>query len=154
MANITLVSGTIKHTAGKGFPSKHPNSPNRINIVVTLANGGEATVWGDEGGTLTHYKRGEAIQLVYDGKNYQVVDEPTDSAQVAPLPSTQTPESAEAAWDAKLNLCATRYGKAIAQAKAIAYHQMGMSAEAFANPDGKLLVQAIALSLYIEVNKR
>jgi len=31
---------------------------------------------------------------------------------------------------------------------------MGMSAEAFADPDGKQLVQAIALSLYIEANKR
>lgn len=86
--------------------------------------------------------------------NYQVVDKPTASTQTAPYPSTQTPESAEAAWDAKLNLCATRYAKAVAQAKAIAYHQMGMSAEAFANPDGKQLVQAIALSIYIETNKR
>jgi hypothetical protein len=58
MANLTLNSGTIKYPAGKEFPNKHTDSPNRINIVVTLANGEEATVWGDAGSSLMLYKTG------------------------------------------------------------------------------------------------
>jgi hypothetical protein len=152
MANLTLNSGTIKYPAGKEFPSKHPDSPNRINIVVTLANGEEATVWGDVGSSLMLYEKGEPIQLAFDGKNYKVVE--GQATQPVPLPSTQAPEVAEAAWDAKMELCATRYSKAIVQAKAIAYHHLRMSAESFDDPAGKQLVQAIALSLYIETNKR
>jgi hypothetical protein len=160
MANLTLNSGTIKYPAGKEFSSKHTNSPDRINIVVTLANGEEATVWGDVGGSLMLYKKGEPIQLAFDGKNYKVVEE--QATQPVPLPSTQAPEVAEAAWDAKMELCATRYSKAIIQAKATpcgyleerAYHHLRMSAESFDDPVGKQLVQVIALSLYIETNKR
>jgi hypothetical protein len=159
MANITLATGTVKYPAGKEFESKHADCPNRINLVVTLTNGEEVKVWGTAGGSLTLYKKGEPIQLVFDGKNYQAMEELTppvqaESASVPSLASTQPPEWAEAAWDDKLELCATRYGKAIGQAKAIAYRQLRMSAEAFDDPAGKQVVQAIALSLYIEVNQR
>jgi hypothetical protein len=156
---ITIANGTIKFPAGKEFPSQKPNSPNRVNIVVTLNDGGEAMIWGNVGGELNRYRRGQAVQLIFDGKIYKLVESATEapaSTAVAATPTyqTQTPESAESAWDARLAIVSVRYGKALEAAIALAQSHLGLTDDEIDDPANRAVIQPMAASLFIESNRR
>jgi hypothetical protein len=155
---VTIVQAKVKYPAGKVFPSKYEGKPNRVNVVCTNANNEQIKVWGSEGGALSYLQREQAVTLIYDGNSYEL-------AQDAPAPSTApiavpqaalalTPETAEAAWDAKLSQVSARYGKAIEAAIALAQVHLGLTDEEIDSPANRAVIQPMAASLFIETSKR
>lgn len=85
MTTATIVNATVKYAAGKVITTKHGND--RINVVLTLADGGEATIWGNPGDTaLTSLRKGDAVQALFDGKGYKLVEVPQQSGSASSAP--------------------------------------------------------------------
>lgn len=75
---ITLLTAKVKYPAQKVIETKHGN---RINAVVELESGEDIKVWGNPGSAIAHLKKGQSVQLVYDGKSHKLVtDQPLTTA--------------------------------------------------------------------------
>jgi len=88
--SIQLHTGTVKFSAGKAFQTKHGD---RINVVITLANGEETKLWGGpDDAALLALKKGQQVQLMRDTKGYKLIAEaqPEQAPQASPA-SPQTP---------------------------------------------------------------
>jgi hypothetical protein len=159
--SVTIVQSTVKHPAGKVFPSKYEGKPDRVNAVFS-AGGQDITIWGDAGGELTALQRGQPATLIFDGKNYSLAQAASEAppSPISPAPSpativpTVTPQHAEAAWDAKLDLVVARYGKALEAAIGLAQAHLGMSEDEIDNPANRAVLQPMAAALFIEANRR
>ncbi|WP_434684014.1 hypothetical protein [Pseudanabaena minima] len=83
MANITMATGKVKYGCGKPKDFGHGD---RINAVVTLDNGEEVKLWGKpDDQDLLSLRKGQAVNLIYDGKNYKLVNsQPVASSQTVP----------------------------------------------------------------------
>ena len=68
---IELTTATVKYAAGHPRQTQYGD---RINVLVTLADGTEQRLWGNpDDATLTALKRGQAVQLAKDTKGYKLV---------------------------------------------------------------------------------
>jgi hypothetical protein len=77
MATVQLVKGMVK------FPAREPRDygyGERINVVVSLADGEEVKIWGKPGDPIEGLSKGQPVTLAYDGKSYKLAD----SAPTAP----------------------------------------------------------------------
>lgn len=89
MANITMATGKVKYGCGKPKDFGHGD---RVNSVVTLDNGEEVKLWGKpDDQALVSLRKGQAVNLIYDGKNYKLIDSqpvstsrPATTSQTAP----------------------------------------------------------------------
>jgi hypothetical protein len=154
--SATIVQATVKYPAGRVFPSKFEGKPDRVNAVFS-AGGQDITIWGTVGGELTTLQRGQAVTLIYDGKTYalaQTSDAPTAPAPTTPIVPTVTPQHAEAAWEAKLDIAVARYGKALEAAIGLAQAHLGLTDEDLDNPANRAVLQPMAAALFIETNRR
>lgn len=88
MANITMATGKVKYSCGKPKDFGHGD---RINAVVTLDNGEEVKLWGKpDDQSLLSLRKGQTVNLIYDGKNYKLVNsQPASTSQ--PAINSQTP---------------------------------------------------------------
>ena len=71
MATVQLVKGMVK------FPAREPRDygyGDRINVVVSLADGAEVKVWGKPGDPIEGLIRNQPVTLAYDGKSYKLAD--------------------------------------------------------------------------------
>lgn len=97
MATATLIQAKVK------YPSREPKDyghGERINIVVTASNGEEIKIWGKPTDAIALLKKGESVQVIFDGKNHKMLE---------PESSTVKPESTtDIVWTGE-------YKKAIAQ---------------------------------------
>lgn len=87
------MKATIKHPAGKRFPSKFENKPNRINIVISLSNGEEIKIWRDETDPIANLQRGQTIDVFKNSKGEYEIDQDslTQAPPVPTGPPTYTP---------------------------------------------------------------
>lgn len=87
MANITMATGKVKYGCGKPKDFGHGD---RVNSVVTLDNGEDVKLWGKpDDQALVSLRKGQSVNLIYDGKNYKLVNSQPASltattAQTAP----------------------------------------------------------------------
>jgi len=88
MANITMATGKVKYPCGKPKDFGHGD---RVNSVVTLDNGEDAKLWGKpDDQALVSLRKGQTVNLIYDGKNYKLVNsQPVNTSQ--PATTSQTP---------------------------------------------------------------
>lgn len=141
-AAATLITGTVKYGAGQPRPTK--NGP-RINALILLPNGEEIRLWGDPGDfAIEGLRKGQSVQLVESKGGYKLVGQEPPT-----IPASQSPESAEAAFDASLGREVARYTKAVSAAKAIAHQQLGLERSHFETTEGKALIKEIAVTLLI-----
>lgn len=71
MATIKHTQGTVKFTVGKVFTTAYGE---RINAVLTLANGEEFKLWGSPSdSTLLSLKKGQVVQLADGGKGWKLM---------------------------------------------------------------------------------
>lgn len=69
--SIELVTGTVKYTAGQPRQTQYGE---RINVLVTLAEGSEQRLWGNPGdAVLTSLRKGQQVQLAKDHKGYKLI---------------------------------------------------------------------------------
>ena len=83
MATVQLVKGMVK------FPAREPRDygyGDRINVVVSLADGAEVKVWGKPGDPIEGLTKNQPVTLVYDGKGYKLADTPDRSSATVPSP--------------------------------------------------------------------
>lgn len=81
MATATLINAKVK------YPSREPKdygNGERINIVVTASTGEEIKLWGKPTDAIALLKKGESVQIIFDGKNHKLLE---------PESSTVKPES-------------------------------------------------------------
>lgn len=141
-AAATLITGTVKYGAGNPRPTK--NGP-RINALILLPDGEEVRLWGDPGDfAIEGLRKGQSVQLVESRGGYKLVE-----SEPPTIPTSQSPESAEAAFDASLGREVARYTKAVSAAKAIAHQQLGLERDHFETVAGKALIKEIAVTLLI-----
>jgi hypothetical protein len=77
MATVQLVKGMVK------FPAREPRDygyGERINVVVSLADGEEIKIWGKPGDPIEGLTKNQPVTLAFDGKSYKLAD----SAPTAP----------------------------------------------------------------------
>lgn len=152
----TLINGRVLYAASS--PKDYGHGP-RINVVVEPLTGGDGIkVWDKADSALARLRKGEQVQLLYDGKAYKLVETqqaPLTMASQIPQPQqTQTPESAEEAFDQMLRQSASRYAKAVKLAKALAQRELGLSEQALSTLDGAAICKEIATGLFIEASRR
>lgn len=92
MAAVTLISGKVKYAAGQPRQTQYGE---RINVVIARGDGGEdIKLWGNPGDVIAHLRKGEAVQLMHDGKGYKLVATvPTPDNGNGKLPTAPAPES-------------------------------------------------------------
>jgi hypothetical protein len=91
MANITMATGKVKYGCGKPKDFGHGD---RVNSVVTLDNGEEVKLWGKpDDQSLVSLRKGQAVSLIYDGKNYKLVNS-QPAPQTATTAQTAPPQAA------------------------------------------------------------
>lgn len=84
----TLITATVKYTAGKALQTQHGA---RINAVLSLPTGEEWKWWGDpDDPRITSLKKGQTVQLIHDGQTYKPLD---DSPAAPPAPGTPPPQN-------------------------------------------------------------
>ena len=81
MATATLIQGKVKYAAGTPKDFGHGD---RTNILVTTSNGDEIKLWGKPTDAISNLKRGQAVQVIFDGKNHKLIE--LDSEQVESKP--------------------------------------------------------------------
>jgi hypothetical protein len=94
MATVQLVKGMVK------FPAREPRDfgyGDRINVVVSLADGAEVKLWGKPGDPIEGLSKNQPVTLAFDGKSYKLAD----SAPTAPDRSSATVPSAGMTPDTK-----------------------------------------------------
>lgn len=87
MRTTTLVQATVKYAAGS--PRTTSDGRQRVNVVVTLADGREERLWGDPGDPITRLKKGQRITLAQNSKGFTLVADgpnPTPGAVAATVP--------------------------------------------------------------------
>jgi hypothetical protein len=92
MATLQLVKGSVK------YPAREPRDygyGDRINVVVALADGGEAKLWGKPGDPIEGLSKNQPVTLVFDGKSYKLADSP-DRSTPSPSSAGMTPETKKA----------------------------------------------------------
>jgi hypothetical protein len=92
MATLQLVKGSVK------YPAREPRDygyGERINVVVTLADGEEVKLWGKPGDPIEGLTRNQPVTLAYDGKSYKLADTP-DRSSASPSSAGMTPETKKA----------------------------------------------------------
>ena len=63
----TIKSGTVKYPAGKTFPDKYNEGAYKQNLVLTMSDGSEETLWFTQGRTPhSTLPKGAAVQLLYE----------------------------------------------------------------------------------------
>lgn len=87
MKTASLIKAIVKYTARE--PRETRNGRLRINVVATLPDGSEATLWDDPGGAISYLTKGQEITLAKDSKGYTLIAT-TDEAPAAP-PTTTHP---------------------------------------------------------------
>jgi len=90
--SIQLHTGTVKFSAGKVFETQYGQ---RINCVVSLANGEETKLWGNpDDSALLALKKGQQVQLMKDQKGYKLISEatPEQPSQASPQASSGSNE--------------------------------------------------------------
>jgi hypothetical protein len=84
---LQIIAATVKYTAGT--PRNTERGP-RINVVVNLPDGTEHRLWGDPGvPVLTPLKKGQSIQLAWDGRSYKLVGQPQSQQDESPIAPAQ-----------------------------------------------------------------
>ncbi len=94
MTNITMATGKVKYGCGKPKDFGHGD---RVNSVVILDNGEEVKLWGKpDDQSLVSLRKGQAVNLIYDGKNYKLVNsqpvatsQPVNTSQPAPVVNSE-----------------------------------------------------------------
>jgi hypothetical protein len=87
MATLQLVKGSVK------YPAREPRDygyGDRINVVVTLADGAEVKLWGKPGDPIEGLSKNQPVTLAFDGKSYKLAE----SAPTSPDRSSATVPSA------------------------------------------------------------
>ena len=65
----------------------------RINVVVTASNGEEIKLWGKPTDAIANLKRGQAVQVIFDGKAYKLLEsESVESKPETPVDTTLSNE--------------------------------------------------------------
>jgi hypothetical protein len=100
MANITMATGKVKYGCGKPKDFGHGD---RINAVVTLDNGEEVKLWGKpDDQALVSLRKGQSVNLIYDGKNYKLVNsQPAATSQPANTSQTSLVANSELSKEQK-----------------------------------------------------
>ena len=65
----TIKSGIVKYPAGRAFPDKYKQGAFKQNLVLTMSDGSEETLWFTQGRTPhSTLPKGAAVQLLYEPK--------------------------------------------------------------------------------------
>jgi len=65
----------------------------RINVVVTASDGDEIKLWGKPTDAIANLKRGQAVQVIFDGKAYKLLEsESVESKPETPVDTTLSNE--------------------------------------------------------------
>ncbi|MGL5131475.1 MAG: hypothetical protein ACRC78_03045 [Planktothrix sp.] len=97
---MKIVNATIKYPAGKIIPSKYAGKPGRQNIILTLQNGQEATIWKNEGDrALSKLKKGDTIQVAVDGDNYDLITDDDEEPEETPQKTEKPQERIKKSYD-------------------------------------------------------
>ena len=80
---VSILTGRVKFPADKIWQSKQPDGKNYVSLKCDLYNsegqptGNDAVVYANVGSpeqsTLAAYRKGDPVQLAYDGKKYSIV---------------------------------------------------------------------------------
>ena len=78
MAQINILEARVKFTADKVWQSKQEGGKDYVSLKCELTNGtGDAVAYANVGSPeqslLASYKKGDPVQLAYDGKKYSVI---------------------------------------------------------------------------------
>jgi len=151
--SIQLHTGTVKFGAGKAFTTQHGD---RINVVITLANGEEVKLWGNPGdATLTALKKGQQCQLMKDQKGYKLITE------AQPEQPSQAPQATNGnngngkrlpqTWsdDERRAIAA----KTEQHAKFLRYCYDQINAQFAGQPLSEESIRTLAITLYIQSSK-
>jgi hypothetical protein len=87
MGTTSLVQGKVKYAPGK---PKQTQYGERINAVITLADGQEVKLWGNPDDAITQLRKGESVTLSHDGKSYKFVGK---SLQATENPTEPSPNA-------------------------------------------------------------
>jgi len=90
MATATLINGKVKYAAGTPKDFGHGD---RINVVITASNSEEIKLWGKPTDAIASLKRGQAVQVIFDGKAYKLIE--SESVESKPETTVDTTLSNE-----------------------------------------------------------
>jgi len=90
MATATLIQGKVKYAAGSPKDFGHGD---RINVVITASNSEEIKLWGKPTDAIASLKRGQAVQVIFDGKAYKLLE--SESVESKPETTVDTALSNE-----------------------------------------------------------
>jgi predicted NAD-dependent protein-ADP-ribosyltransferase YbiA (DUF1768 family) len=92
MATTTLIQGKVKYPART--PKDYGNGE-RINIVVTASTGEEIKLWGKPTDSISMLKKGESVQVIFDGKGHKLLESEPVKQAITSTPNTVTEWSLE-----------------------------------------------------------
>jgi hypothetical protein len=97
MSTATLIAARVKYGAGQPRETQYGM---RINALLTLPNGTEHRVWGKpEDLAISSLKKGQQVQLLYDGKGYKLVADNQPAQVKQPVATELNPEQKRAIAD-------------------------------------------------------
>lgn len=77
MAQINILEARVKFPADKVWQSKQEGGKDYVSLKCELPGGGDAVAYANVGSPeqslLAAYRKGDPVQLAYDGKKYSVV---------------------------------------------------------------------------------
>lgn len=147
---LQLVNATVKFPAGKVFQGEWGD---RVNFVAVSDSGEEIKIWGNaDNSEIKELKKGQKVQLVWDGKGYKLVNS-------EPAPAEKNSHQNNGNQSPKPEL-------SVEQKRAIAAYIQGQ-ADLFnfclktvrervegINPDDTESLRAIATTLYISAQRK
>ena len=98
MAQVNIVETRVKFPADKVWQSKQEGGKDYVSLKCELPGGGDAVVYANVGSpeqsTLAAYRKGDPVQLAYDGKKYSIVGSAstlTTASNTNPPPAPEKP---------------------------------------------------------------
>jgi hypothetical protein len=74
---LNLIEARVKFPADKVWQSKQEGGKDYVSLKCDLPGGGDAVVYANVGSpeqsTLAAYRKGDPVQLAFDGKKYSIV---------------------------------------------------------------------------------
>lgn len=88
----TIKSGTVKYPANKAFPDQYNQGKFKQNVVLTMSDGSEETLWFSQG-RVPHstLPKGATVQLLFEERDGKMTRKLIDNSQSTP--TTQTSQA-------------------------------------------------------------
>lgn len=99
---LNLIEARVKFPADKVWQSKQEGGKDYVSLKCDLPGGGDAVVYANVGSpeqsTLAAYRKGDPVQLAFDGKKYSIVGSASTltTANNTTPPPAQEPKTKEA----------------------------------------------------------